>query len=44
MLVEFKDRILNVTFNPRLGKIHLISVRAASREERKVYYAKKSNS
>ena len=40
MLVEFTGRILNITFNPRAGKVHLISVRPASREERKVYHAK----
>jgi uncharacterized DUF497 family protein len=39
MLVEFRGRIINVTFNPRLGKVHLISARPASREERKVYHA-----
>ena len=39
-LVRFKDRIINVTFNPRAGKAHLISVRPASREERKVYHDK----
>ena len=37
-LVRFKDRIINVTFNPRAGKAHLISVRPASREERRVYH------
>ena len=40
MLVEFKDRVLNITFTPRMDKIHLISVRPASREERKVYHVK----
>ena len=40
MLVEFKRRVINITFNPRAGKVHLISVRPASREERKVYHAK----
>lgn len=40
MLVEYKDRIINITFNPRAGKMHLISVRPASREERKVYHDK----
>lgn len=37
LLAEFRDRIINLTFTPRNGKIHLISVRPASREERKVY-------
>ena len=41
MLVEFHGRIVNVTFTPRMGKAHLISMRPASREERKVYDAKK---
>jgi uncharacterized DUF497 family protein len=40
MLVEFKSRVLNITFNPRAGR--LISARPASREERVVYHAKKS--
>ena len=40
MLAEFHGRIVNVTFTPRAGKAHLISVRPASREERKVYHAK----
>jgi uncharacterized protein (DUF4415 family)/uncharacterized DUF497 family protein len=35
MLVEFRGRIINITFNPRDGKVHLISVRPASREGRK---------
>ena len=37
MLAEFQGRIVSVTFTPRAGKAHLISVRPASREERKVY-------
>jgi uncharacterized DUF497 family protein len=40
MLAEFKDRIVNVTFTPRAGKYHLISVRDASRKERAVYHAR----
>jgi uncharacterized DUF497 family protein len=40
MLVDFKGRVLNITYNPRAGLAHLISVRPASREERNVYYAK----
>jgi uncharacterized DUF497 family protein len=40
-LAEFKGRIVNVTFTPRAGKVHLISVRPASREERKAYHARK---
>ncbi len=39
MLVAFKERIINVTFSPRMGRVHLISARPASREERKVYHA-----
>jgi uncharacterized DUF497 family protein len=38
-LVEFKGRVLNITFTPRAGQFHLISVRPASREERAVYHA-----
>ncbi|HWN48951.1 MAG TPA: BrnT family toxin [Xanthobacteraceae bacterium] len=38
MLVEFQDRIINITFTPRAGRVHLISARPASREERKVYH------
>ncbi len=41
MLAEFHGRIVNVTFAPRGGKAHLISVRPASREERKVYDERK---
>ncbi|HWG04076.1 MAG TPA: BrnT family toxin [Beijerinckiaceae bacterium] len=41
-LVDYKGRIINVTFTPRAGKVHLISVRPASREERKVYHDKKA--
>lgn len=41
MLAELKGRIVNVTFAPRAGRAHLISVRPASREERKVYDAKR---
>jgi uncharacterized DUF497 family protein len=40
LLVEFKGRIINVTFTPRASKVHLISVRPASQEERKVYHAR----
>ena len=39
-LAEFQGIVLNVTFTPRAGKVHLISVRPASREERKVYHDK----
>lgn len=42
-LVEFRGRIVNITFTPRSGRLHLISVRPASREERKVYDGKKEN-
>ena len=40
-LVELRNRVLNVTFTPRAGRFHLISVRPASREERAVYHAQK---
>ena len=39
MLAALRERVVNITFTPRAGKIHLISVRPASREERKVYHA-----
>jgi uncharacterized protein len=42
-LCEFRGRIINLTFTPRAGKVHLISVRPASREERKVYDDKAQN-
>lgn len=38
MLVEFEGRVINVTFTPRGQRMHLISVRPASREERSVYH------
>ena len=41
MPAEFHGRIVNVTFTPRSGRAHLISVRPANREERKVYHEKK---
>ena len=41
MLAEFHSRIVNMTFAPRAGRAHLISVRPASREERKVYDERK---
>jgi uncharacterized DUF497 family protein len=41
-LVEFKG-VINITFTPRAGKVHLISVRPASRDERKVYHDKIQN-
>lgn len=40
MLTEFHGRIISITFTPRANRVHLISVRPASREERKVYDAK----
>ena len=43
MLAEYRGRIINVTFNPRAGRIHLISARPASREERKAYHDKKQS-
>lgn len=43
MLAEYKGRIINITFNPRAGRVHLISVRPASREERKVYHDKNAS-
>jgi uncharacterized protein len=42
ILVAFRDRIINVTFTPRLGRFHLISARPASRIERKIYHANKA--
>jgi uncharacterized protein len=39
-LAEFRGRIINLADTPRAGKVHLISVRPASREERAVYHAK----
>ena len=41
MLAEYRGRIINVTFTPRAEKVHLISARPASREERKVYNERK---
>ena len=38
MLAALRERVVNITFTPRAGKIHLISVRPASREERKVHH------
>jgi uncharacterized protein len=43
MLAAFRDRIVNITFTPRAGKYHLISVRDASRKERAVYHARHSS-
>lgn len=43
MLVLFESRIINITFTPRLGKYHLISVRPASREERYVYFERRKH-
>jgi hypothetical protein len=40
MLAGFKDRIVNITFTPRAGKYHLISVCDANRKERAVYHAR----
>ncbi len=37
-LVVFDKRVVNVTWTPRNGRRHLISVRPASREERAVYH------
>jgi uncharacterized protein len=39
MLVRFRGVIVNVTFTPRGDKYHLISVRPASRKERRAYHA-----
>ena len=39
-VAELRGCIINITFTPRVGRIHLISVRPASREERKVYHDK----
>jgi hypothetical protein len=41
MLAAFHGRIVNVTFAARTGRAHLISVRPASREERKAYDERK---
>jgi uncharacterized DUF497 family protein len=38
MLVMLRARIINVTFTPRGERRHLISVRPASREERRRYH------
>ena len=38
--VGFDGCIVNITFTPRAGKYHLISVRDASRKERAVYRAR----
>jgi uncharacterized DUF497 family protein len=38
MLVRFRGVIVNVTFTPREDKYHLISVRPASRKERRAYH------
>jgi len=43
MLTEYKGFIINVTFTPRDGLAHLISVRPANRAERKVYDAKRKS-
>jgi uncharacterized DUF497 family protein len=40
MLAAFRDRIVAITFTPRAGKYHLISVRDASRTERAFYHAR----
>ncbi|MFL5138941.1 MAG: BrnT family toxin [Microvirga sp.] len=39
MLVRFRGVVVNVTFTPRGDKHHLISVRPASRKERRAYHA-----
>lgn len=39
-LAELEGIVLNITFTPRAGKVHLICARPASREERKVYHDK----
>lgn len=39
MLVEHRGAVVNVTFTPRADRYHLISVRPASRKERKAYHA-----
>jgi uncharacterized protein len=44
MLVAYRGRIVNVTFTPRESKYHLISVRAASRKERRAYHARQQGS
>ena len=36
-LAFYQDRLINITFTQRDGKNHLISIRSASRNERKIY-------
>ena len=43
-LTEFEGRVVKVTFTPRAGLVHLISLRPASREERQVYETRKRES
>ena len=41
-LVLYQERVINITFTQREDKNHLISVRPASRNERKIYDAQKA--
>ena len=41
MLAELRGRVVNVTFTPRGDRMHLISVRPASREERSLYHGQR---
>ena len=41
-LVEFRGNVLNITFTPRSGKVHIISARTASRKERRTYHDQKA--
>ncbi len=43
MLVEFEGRVINVTFTPRAARMHLISARPASRDERSIYHERQAS-
>ncbi|MDP3254619.1 MAG: BrnT family toxin [Bosea sp. (in: a-proteobacteria)] len=43
MLVEFEGRVINVTFTPRAARMHLISARPASRDERSIYHDRQAS-
>lgn len=43
MLVEHRGSVVNVTFTPRGNRYHLISVRPASRKERRAYHARQQD-
>lgn len=42
MLVEYENRVVNVTFTMRGERYHLISARPASRLERKVFHEREA--